>query len=121
MTTLAIRYKEARIVAGLSQADLARLACTTPTTISKIEKGVIKNPRHLNLHADALGVSEVYLTFGDGDQPRPTKNSSSKQYQALSRSLRQLDRDGFLKGEVFQIINNAISIANIHHKQMESR
>lgn len=121
MTTLAERYKEARIVAGLSQADLARLACTTPTTISKIEKGIIKNPRHLKLHSDALGVSEIYLSFGDGDLPKPSENSSSKQYQALSKSLRQLDKDGFLKGEVFQIINNAISIANIHHKQMASR
>lgn len=111
MNTLAERYKDARKIAGLSQSKVADLACTTSTTISKIESGLIANPRHLDLHAKVLGVSEAYLRFGKDEQPYKVASEYSQQYKELSKNLRLLEREGLLSGDIFRALNGAMSLA----------
>jgi len=56
---LAIKFKRARILKGLSQAELARLANVSPTTIRTIEKNRSKRPRDyvLSRIAVILGIN----------------------------------------------------------------
>lgn len=116
--SLAERYKQARILAGYSQGDMAELTHSTPTSVSKIERGLTKNPRHLDLHAKHLGVSESYLCFGIGSEETAPIKDLSPQYIILNKKLQQLERDGLLRGELFQVLNGAISLAEFNATQV---
>lgn len=111
--SLAERYKQARLQAGLSQSELAELTFCTTTAISKIERNFVANPRNLDAHAKILGVSEAYLRFGDNTKEKEVESqlSYSPQYRKLSTMLQQLERQGKLKGDTFQAINGTMSLA----------
>lgn len=112
--SLAARYKEARLLAGHSQSEMADLLNSTQTSISKIEQGLVLNPRNLDKHAEILGVTESYLRFGSNNDTDAVSNKNhSPEYQIITRNLEQLERNGQLRGEIFQIINSALSLANI--------
>ena len=74
--TLADRIKDARIRAGLSQAELARCCDVSPSLLCNLENGKIKSLRHSTLlqMARILGKSPEWLTFGNGH----TKPSSAR-------------------------------------------
>lgn len=74
--TLADRIKDARIRAGLSQAELARRCDVSPSLLCNLENGKIKSLRHSTLlqMAKILGKSPEWLTFGNGH----TKPSSAR-------------------------------------------
>lgn len=117
--SLAERYKQARLLAGYSQGDVAELTHSTPTSISKIERGLVLNPRQLSLHAKHLGVTESYLRFGTGAEEIQTLQGSP-QYQILHKRLQKLEREGLLRGEVFQVLSGAITLAEFSPAQVTS-
>lgn len=57
------KIREARISQGLTLADLGDKVGTTPTTIRRWEKGLIKHMTSLNIQkvATALGLTPAYL------------------------------------------------------------
>ncbi|MFH1816384.1 MAG: helix-turn-helix transcriptional regulator [Pseudomonadota bacterium] len=65
---LADRIKKARILAGLSQAELARRCGVSPSLLCNLENGKIKSLRHSMLlqMAKILGKSPEWLAFGRG-------------------------------------------------------
>ncbi|EJB8454788.1 helix-turn-helix transcriptional regulator [Vibrio parahaemolyticus] len=111
MSSLAERYKNARIAAGLSQGDLAKLTHCSTTVISKIERGLTNTPRNLALHAKYLGVNEVYLMYGKEIKSEPDIIEPSPQYNELNKNLLILDRKGLLHGDIFRVIEGAVSLA----------
>lgn len=73
---LAERIKDARILAGLSQAELARRCGVSPSLLCNLENGKIKSLRHSTLlqMARILGKSPEWLAFGTGH----AKSSSAR-------------------------------------------
>jgi len=73
---LANRIKDARIRAGLSQAELARRCGVSPSLLCNLENGKIKSLPHSTLlqMSKTLGESPEWLTFGNGH----TKPSSTR-------------------------------------------
>lgn len=63
--TLGERIKQARIKAKLNQEQLAEKLGMTQQSLSGIESGKHKQPRNLESIAKALGVSLLWLQFGD--------------------------------------------------------
>ncbi|MFH0274915.1 helix-turn-helix domain-containing protein [Vibrio jasicida] len=116
--SLAKRYKEARILAGYSQNEVASILKTTQTSISRIEHGFVANPRKLDEHAKLFGVSESYLKFGFDESNLTHKSSErSSEYLKIRKDLEELDKQGMLKGDVFRAIQSTVSIA-IHARQI---
>ena len=74
---LADRIKKARILAGLSQAELARQCGVSPSLLCNLENGKIKSLRHSMLlqMAKILGKSPEWLAFGNGHAKRSTSRS----------------------------------------------
>lgn len=86
---LAIRFKNARKQAGLTQQELGDKAGVSQQTIHQIEKGVIEHPRRLNRLSKILGVSAAYLLYGEespssvsGQEPQVNKLPLLTPYQA---------------------------------------
>ena len=73
---LAERIKDARILAGLSQAELARRCGVSPSLLCNLENGKIKSLRHSTLlqMARILGTSPEWIAFGKGH----AKSSSAR-------------------------------------------
>jgi transcriptional regulator with XRE-family HTH domain len=61
---IAKNIKDIRKEQKLTQLDLAKRVGVSSVAIAKIESGMIKNPRHLNKIALALGTTEECLRFG---------------------------------------------------------
>lgn len=69
---MALRVREARESKGWTQDDLARAAGVRPMTISRIERGAIKESPGLDVMrgiARACGVSLDWLVDGLGEPP----------------------------------------------------
>jgi len=66
METLADRLRSERTAAGLSQAQLAKIAGIRQQAISGIEQGITKGTRHLVPIAAALGLNPDWLQTGQG-------------------------------------------------------
>ena len=67
VNTIGGRIEQVRIMRGLSQEELAKVANVSQQTISYIEQGKRDNPRSLNRIAAALGVPEAFLRYGEAD------------------------------------------------------
>ena len=65
MRTIADRFNDKLKELGLDQKDIAERINVSPTAISKIANGETKRSRFLPAIAEALGVSEQWLIFGD--------------------------------------------------------
>lgn len=63
--TVAERLIRARRAAGLTQAELARLAGVSREVIAHMEVGRSKKPDAVKAIADALKISPAWLMFGD--------------------------------------------------------
>lgn len=81
---LADRIKNARILAGLSQAELARRCGVSPSLLCNLENGKIKSLRHSTLlkMAKTLGKSPEWLTFGRG-HAKPSSARSKFEHDFL--------------------------------------
>lgn len=64
--TIGERMRQVRLQRGLTQADLAKLAGMSATTVSRIERGRLVPHQHTLQHlATALEVSPWWLLLGD--------------------------------------------------------
>ncbi|MFH1817334.1 helix-turn-helix domain-containing protein [Thiobacillus sp.] len=81
---LANRIKKARILAGLSQAELARRCGVSPSLLCNLENGKIKSLRHSMLlqMAKILGKSPEWLAFGRG-HAKPSSARSKFEHDFL--------------------------------------
>jgi len=77
MKTIAERLVHAREAAGLSQPQLAKKAGVSQGSISHIETGLRKNPRHLLSLAKALGITPDWLMNGSGPRQLPVSQQNS--------------------------------------------
>ena len=71
------RIKAARVKAGLTQAQLARMCGIAAPSLNQLECGRTKTMKHETAKAlaSALGVSEGWLAFGEGELGhKETKN-----------------------------------------------
>lgn len=76
METLADRLNRKIKELGTSQEKLAMDIGVSQTTISKISKGETNRSRFLPKIADALGVTEQWLLFGDAGEPNAGTHKS---------------------------------------------
>lgn len=67
--TIAERIKQARLLRGLSQGDLAAKVGVRQSAIGNIESGTRRRPRDLVSIASALSVSPEWLETGKGEEP----------------------------------------------------
>lgn len=67
-TTISDRIKEARIKAGYSQQQLAKLINVSKQAISSFERFPDRVPRNIKVLAEALGVTPQYLQYGSDDE-----------------------------------------------------
>ena len=81
--TIGERIRKIRIVRGLSQSELARLASVTPQAINMIESGVTKSPTPDTLYsiADALETDPRELATGKG---APKSSVDQQIFQLIS-------------------------------------
>lgn len=63
------RIKSARLRLGMEQKQLAEILGVNEKSVSNWEIGLYSPHRHIGPLAAALGVSEVWLWQGAGDQP----------------------------------------------------
>lgn len=67
------RLKTAREAAGYSQEDLAKKIGIVQQSLHKIEAGIIRNPRKMQLIESILGLPNGYLLYGDAaEEGTPT-------------------------------------------------
>ena len=78
MTTIHQRIKIARENKGLSQTDLASLINVSPQAVNQWERDDGTTPRQskINQVAEVLGVSEMWLLYGDRNLAEPPLSSS---------------------------------------------
>lgn len=69
-TLIAEAVRSARLRAGLTQVDLAKLAKTTQAVISRIESGLDSRVPSLDLLSRIAGACKATLTFGFSFQRR---------------------------------------------------
>lgn len=62
------RLKQSREALGLSQAELAKKAGVSQSTIGNLESGTRKSPKYVLTIATALGVDPMWLQYGSGVQ-----------------------------------------------------
>ena len=65
---LKIRFKDARVSAGLTQIQLAEKANSSQASINKIESGLTMRPRNIDVFASIMNVSPEWLQFGVGSE-----------------------------------------------------
>jgi phage repressor protein C with HTH and peptisase S24 domain len=72
------RFKQARQSSGMSQEQLAEMTNVTQTSIYKIETGQTLRPRKLDIFAKALGVTPIWLEYGEVEsKPFSLKSESN--------------------------------------------
>lgn len=71
------RMRVARLAAGLSQSQVARLLNVTPHTVYRYERQALTpSLSHLARLARELGVSIDWLVTGDGKGPEPRQGAT---------------------------------------------
>ena len=65
---LSVRLKQSREALGISQAELAKKAGVSQSTIGNLESGSRKSPKYVLAIATALGVDPMWLQYGTGNQ-----------------------------------------------------
>ena len=89
--SIAKRIKDLRIEKGWTQKYLSDLSGVVTPVINRMEKGVVKNTKHLPAVAATLGVTEAYLRFGDETQRKEDiKLHLSPKVQAFAIKLQKL-------------------------------
>jgi transcriptional regulator with XRE-family HTH domain len=86
------RIKIAREHKGMTQTELARLVDMSQQGVNKIEKKIHIMPKNIKKFAQALGVSEQYLAFGNVDERHSEINTQKDAefmagYDKLPRDL----------------------------------
>lgn len=98
VSDLATRIRELASARGFSERGLSIAAGLSPTTVNKLLTRLELNPhlrveeRTLDLVADALGVSRVWLRTGQGDpdqapQPKPSEPTNDVSTSARLKNL----------------------------------
>lgn len=78
------RLLEARIKAGMSQADLAEKVGVSQQSIQKIESGQTNVPRRISDIAKAVNVSSYWLQFGTRDENGKKTDFEVKEWEDIS-------------------------------------
>ncbi|WP_430442340.1 XRE family transcriptional regulator [Providencia huaxiensis] len=84
--SIAKRLLEARIKAGMSQADLAEKVGVSQQSIQKIESGQTSAPRRIEDIAKAVNVSAQWLQFGARDENGKKTEFEVKEWEDVSHS-----------------------------------
>lgn len=85
--SIAKRLLEARIKAGMSQADLAEKVGVSQQSIQKIESGQTSAPRRIEDIAKAVNVSAQWLQFGVRDENGKRTEFEVKEWEDVSNSI----------------------------------
>lgn len=100
------RVKEIRLSKGLSQNQLAHLLGYTPSTVSRIEQGVLKpSLKFLQKFADTFGLSLSYLL--DTNEPVYLDEEGQMDLNKLEPGLRSFVLDDELR-QLFSVTEEEI-------------
>lgn len=91
MDTIGMRLLKTRKAKGLTQGDLAQALGISINNVSKWERGLAepRKPEHIEKLAKLLGVSKVYLAFGE-DYLETTEKSTADKLEMLSADYQEL-------------------------------
>ena len=91
MDTIGSRLLRTRKARGLTQGDLAQALGISINNVSKWERGLAepRKPEHIEKLAKLLGVSKVYLAFGE-DYLETTEKSTADKLEMLSADYQEL-------------------------------
>ena len=92
------RLKQARIAAGLKQADLAKRAGMTQAAVSALEQRDSESSRHAVKLAKALSIDPEWLTNGDAGKKRidnrQVKVPVDSELEKVLQAYEKLDSQG---------------------------
>jgi len=115
MRTLGSRVKSARESKGLTQAELAKKIRdvnpslkTGQSTIQAIESGLSKRVTILYELAKALGVTEQWLSIGDGVKEKQINVTADQIYSAVYSSYKMLGLPDDEALELVQLVREAV-------------
>ena len=105
------KVAQARMLLGLTQAELAKNIGVSQNTIFKIEKGITLESGHFPKIAKALQMTTEQLLSEDYEMPKPEISP------AKAKSIRKLmEADDSLLSDIEQAIDAALVVGNLKKK-----